>query len=456
MTDTAALLADAARRASSYLESLHGRAVTPSPAAVAALPQLDVPLPAAGSDPAETLAELDRRISPATMAMAGPRFFGFVIGGALPATLAASVLATAWDQCSSKWAVTPGTAAVERVALRWVLEALGLPRESGGGFVTGATTATFTALAAARHSVLARQGWDVEARGLVGAPADPGRGRGRGPCERAEGAGHAGPRARPGVPRPGRRPGPDAARGAPRARWARHRLLAGRQREHRRLRSGRARDHARAPGRARGCTSTARSGSGPRPRPRRAHLVAGLERADSWATDAHKWLNVPYDSGLVLVRDEAALRAAMGTFAAYLPESGVRDPADATPELSRRARGVEVWAALRTLGAVRARRPRRALLRPRAALRRRPGGRRSPRAQRGGPEPGAGLVRRRGADAARHRGRPAGRHLLVRRHGVAGPRRHAHQRLELGDDRGRRGALAWPPCCAPRALERGS
>ncbi len=171
MTGTAALLADAARRASSYLDSLRERAVGASPASVAALAALDVPLPARPSNPAEILAELDRLVSPATMAMAGPRFFGFVIGGALPATVAAAVLATAWDQNSAKWAVTPGTAAVERVALRWVLEALGLPRDAAGGFVTGATTANFTALAAARHAVLARRGWDVEARGLVGSPA---------------------------------------------------------------------------------------------------------------------------------------------------------------------------------------------------------------------------------------------------------------------------------------------
>ena len=166
----AALLADAARRASGYLDGLDGRPVAASPDAVAALGALDQPFPEGPTDPAAVLEELDRRVSPATMAMAGPRFFGFVIGGALPATVAANVLATAWDQNSARWAVTPGTAAVERVALRWTLEALGLPPEADGGFVTGATVANFTALAAARHAVLARAGWDVEGRGLFGAP----------------------------------------------------------------------------------------------------------------------------------------------------------------------------------------------------------------------------------------------------------------------------------------------
>ena len=151
-SSTAALLADAARRAAAYLDGLDRRPVAPSPEAIAALGQLDRPLPEGPADPAAVLEELDQRVSPATMAMAGPRFFGFVIGGALPSTVAANVLATAWDQNSARWAVTPGTAAIERVALRWTLEALGLPAEAGGGFVTGATVANFTALAAARRT----------------------------------------------------------------------------------------------------------------------------------------------------------------------------------------------------------------------------------------------------------------------------------------------------------------
>ena len=346
---TAALLADAARRAAAYLEGLSDRPVAPSPDAVAALSALEVPLPEVPSDPAAALEELDRWISPATMAMAGPRFFGFVIGGSLPVALAANVLATAWDQNSAKWAVTPGTAALERVALRWTLEALGLPRDAGGGFVTGATVANFTALAAARHAVLARAGWDVEARGLFGAPsitvvvgaeahvsvlkalAMLGLGRERVVTVPVDGQGRLRPDALPPLHGPT--------------------IVC--------LQAGNVNTGAFDPvppvlARARAAGAWVHVdgafGLWALAAPGRAHLGAGLAEADSWATDAHKWLNVPYDSGLAIVRDEAALRAAMTVSAAYLPDAGARDPADFTPELSRRARGVEVWAALRTLG----------------------------------------------------------------------------------------------------------
>ena len=348
-SSTSALLVDVARRAAAYLEGLAARPVAPSAEAVAALSALDVPLPEGPSDPASALEELDRWISPATMAMAGPRFFGFVIGGSLPAALAASVLATAWDQNSAKWAVTPGTAAIERVALRWTLEALGLPRDAGGGFVTGATVANFTALAAARHAVLARAGWDVEARGLFGAPpvtvlvgaeahvsvlkalAMLGLGRERVVTVAVDGQGRLRPDALPPLRGPT--------------------IVC--------LQAGNVNTGAFDPvppvlarARATGAWVHVDGAFGlwALAAPGRAHLGAGLAEADSWATDAHKWLNVPYDSGLAIVRDEAALRAAMGVSAAYLPDAGARDPADFTPELSRRARGVEVWAALRTLG----------------------------------------------------------------------------------------------------------
>jgi glutamate/tyrosine decarboxylase-like PLP-dependent enzyme len=346
---TAALLADAARRAAAYLDGLGDRQVAPSAGAVDALAALEAPLPDGPSPGAAILEELDRRISPATMAMAGPRYFGFVIGGALPVTVAANVLATAWDQNSAKWAVTPGTAALERVALRWTLEALGLPRGAGGGFVTGATVANFTALAAARHALLARAGWDVEARGLFGAPpitvvvgaeahvsvlkalAMLGLGRERVVAVPVDGQGRLRPEALPPLG------GPTIVC-----------LQAGN------VNTGAFDPAVPVIARAREAGAWVHVdgafGLWAAAAPGRAHLTAGLADADSWATDAHKWLNVPYDSGLALVRDEAALRAAMGIAAAYLPEAGVRDPADCTPELSRRARGVEVWAALRALG----------------------------------------------------------------------------------------------------------
>ena len=152
------LLADTAVRARQYLSGLPDRAVSPSATAVAKLAELDTPVPEQGEAPAGVLARLDQLLSPATMAMAGPRFFGFVIGGSLPAALAANWLATAWDQNTGLHAVTPGTSQIERIALAWLLELLDLPRDAAGAFVTGATVANLTALAAARHRVLARAG----------------------------------------------------------------------------------------------------------------------------------------------------------------------------------------------------------------------------------------------------------------------------------------------------------
>jgi len=347
--DLDTLLEDAAARAARYLDELPRRAVAPSPAAVERLAALDVPLPEGPGDARAMLAELDEVVSPATMATAGPRFFGFVIGGALPATLAASVLAAAWDQNSARSDVTPGTAAVEGVALRWVLEALRLPAGAAGGFVTGATVANFTALAAARHAALAAAGWDVEVRGLFGAPeltvivgdeahvsvfkalAMLGLGRERVVVVPVDAQGRMRADALP-------RLGPRT-------------ILC--------LQAGNVNTGAFDPApelipRAREAGAWVHVdgafGLWARASPALASLAAGLEDADSWATDAHKWLNVPYDSGLALVRDGGALRAAMGMTAAYLPQGTRRDPADFTPELSRRARGVEVWAALRALG----------------------------------------------------------------------------------------------------------
>ena len=347
--DLDTLLEDAAARAARYLDELPRRAVAPSPAAVERLAALDVPLPEGPGDARALLAELDEVVSPATMATAGPRFFGFVIGGALPATLAASVLAAAWDQNSARSDVTPGTAAVEGVALRWVLEALRLPAGAAGGFVTGATVANFTALAAARHAALAAAGWDVEVRGLFGAPeltvivgdeahvsvfkalAMLGLGRERVVVVPVDAQGRMRADALP-------RLGPRT-------------ILC--------LQAGNVNTGAFDPApelipRAREAGAWVHVdgafGLWARASPALASLAAGLEDADSWATDAHKWLNVPYDSGLALVRDGGALRAAMGMTAAYLPQGTRRDPADFTPELSRRARGVEVWAALRALG----------------------------------------------------------------------------------------------------------
>lgn len=344
------LLDDSAKRAIAYLNQLDGRNVAPSPDAIAALAALDEPLPDNSSNPETVLQMLDEMGSPATMAMAGPRFFGFVIGGSLPVALAANWLAAAWDQNAAFYNVTPTVAVLERVALQWLIQLFGLPPNSAGSFVTGTTVAHATALAAARHAVLARAGWNVEADGLFGAPpvtvvvgdeAHPtlfkalgilGFGRRRVVRVPVDGQGRMRPDALP------RLDGPAIicaqAGNVNTGAFDPFPAIIEKARE--------AGAWVHVDG-AFGLWAAAV--------PSLMHLAQGIGDADSWATDAHKWLNVPYDSGLAFVRDADALRAAMAVTAEYLPAANVqRNPADYTPELSRRARGVEVWAALRALG----------------------------------------------------------------------------------------------------------
>ena len=346
------LLAMAAERASRYHETLDARSVAPAPEAVARLADLGGPLPDAPQPPGETVALLDEIGSPATVATTGGRYFGFVTGSALPVTVAANWLAGAWDQNAALTVMSPVATELERVALGWLLDVLSLPAESGVAFVTGATMANFTALAAARHAVLRRVGWDVEEDGLFGAP----------PITVVVGA---------------------------EAHTTLHKALAllglGRSRvvtvpvdSQGRMRGDALPDPATISGPAIVCIQAGNVNTGafdpaseilPWAReigawvhvdgafglwaaaaPARAHLMAGFADADSWATDAHKYLNTPYDSGLAFVRDPDALRSAMVATAAYLLTSDQRDPMHYTPESSRRARGVEIWAALRTLG----------------------------------------------------------------------------------------------------------
>ncbi len=345
-----ALLDEAARAARHYLDSLDSRSVVPDASAIEALRKLEEPLPQQCGDPAETIALLHQIVSPATMAMAGARFFGFVIGGSLPVTLAANWLASAWDQNAALYEVTPGVAHLEEITLRWLIELLGLPLGTAAGYVTGATTANFTALAAARHAVLAQAGWNVEADGLFGAPpitvvageeAHPtllkslgmlGLGRNRVQRVPADAQGRMRADALPRLNGPA--------------------ILC--------VQAGNVNTGAFDPfeplidaAHARGAWVHVDGAFGlwAKAAPSLAHLARGLEQADSWATDAHKWLNVPYDSGLAFCRDAHAMSAAMAITAEYLPSASPhRNPADFTPELSRRARGVEVWAALRSLG----------------------------------------------------------------------------------------------------------
>jgi glutamate/tyrosine decarboxylase-like PLP-dependent enzyme len=350
LSESRQLVEDAARRAARYLEGVGDRPVRADRAAVEALREaLAGPLPERGIDPARVLADLDALGSPATVATAGRRYFGFVTGGALPVTVAAASLAAAWDQNAFSAASSEAGALYDAAALRWLADLLGLPAASGGALVTGATTANLAALAAARHALLAKQGWDVEARGLFGAP----------PFDVFVGEEvHASvlkALALLGLGRERVRRLPADAQG--RIRADRLPTIAGPAIVC--AQAGNVNSGASDPFAALREWSDASGawlhvdgafGLFAAAAPPLRELVHGVERADSWAADAHKWLNVPYDSGFVFVRDAAALRGAMASEAAYLVAGALREPFHYGPELSRRARGVEVLAALRSLG----------------------------------------------------------------------------------------------------------
>ncbi len=328
---------------------ISGRPVAPRPPDTARLRELGGDLPDKPSDPASIIEMLDRIGSPATVASAGPRYFGFVTGGSHPAALAANWLAGAWDQNAGLSIMSPVAAALEEIALAWTRELFGLPQTSGAGFVTGATMANFTCLAAARHAVLQRAGWNVEDQGLFGAPAIHivvgdevhvsalkalamlGFGRLRVARVPADGQGRMVAEQLPPL---------DA------------RTIVC-------IQAGNVNTGAFDPAgaicaRARDAGAWVHVdgafGLWAAAAPERAWLMKGFADADSWAVDCHKWLNVPYDSGLAFVRDPEQMRAAMTMAAAYLQTTGEREPAFYTPEASRRARGVEIWATLRTLG----------------------------------------------------------------------------------------------------------
>jgi len=339
------------RAADGYLAAAHGRSVVPSPEGLAALSQLDGPLPEAGHDPSDTIALLDRLGSPATVASTGGRFFGLVVGGSLPAALGARVLASAWDQVVFNEATSPVGVRLERIASAWLLDLLGLPRAASVGFVSGATMANVTCLAAARQHLLARAGWDVNTSGLWGAPrlrviagaelhvtvrkALALLGMGTAtietvPCD-ANGAMIV-----------DAMPDPDG----------RTIVLA---------QAGNVNSGASDPigaiaerANAVGAWTHVDGAFGlwAAANPRTRDQLAGFEAASSWVVDGHKWLNTPYDCGIAICRFPEALHEAMRTQAPYL-EAGEADavaPKDMVPDFSRSARGAEVWAALHSLG----------------------------------------------------------------------------------------------------------
>lgn len=347
--DTAALLNDAARRSIRYAEAAGRRSVTPDSQSIARLSELGGPLPDGPADPTSVLALLDDIGSHATVASTGGRYFGFVTGGSLPATLAANWLAGAWDQNAGPSVCSPTATALEEISVEWVRQALELPPGTGGGLVTGATMANFCGLAAARHALLHAQGWDVQNDGLFGAPpltlvvGDEvhaallkalsllGLGCNRVVRVPTDGQGRMRANALPPL-------NPST-------------ILC--------IQAGNVNTGAFDP--ARPICEAARAagawvhvdgafGLWARAAPRRAALADGLDLAHSWATDGHKWLNVPYDCGIVLVREPVHLESAMSAGGAYLAQGAERHPYRRTPEMSRRARGVEVWAALRSLG----------------------------------------------------------------------------------------------------------
>lgn len=343
------LLNDAARRASKYLETIGERRVRPAAEAVAGLPEAGGPLPEDPATPMEVLEMIDRIGSPATVATQGGRYFGFVIGGTQPAALAASWMVSAWDQNASMRVMSPASAVFEDIALEWLREGLGLPAGSAGAVVTGATMANFTGLAAARHALLERAGWDVENDGLFGAPpltvvvgdevhvsllkalGMVGLGRRRLVRVPVDGQGRMRPDALP----------PLNART----------IVC--------LQAGNVNTGAFDPA-AEICRAAGDAGAWVHVdgafglfaamSPRYRYLTAGFAGADSWAADAHKWPNARYDCGLAFVRDAGALRATMAMTAAYFPEGALREPCYYTPEMSRRARGVELWAVMRGMG----------------------------------------------------------------------------------------------------------
>lgn len=354
MRDRTAGLAAAAQHAQAFLDTLDERPVAARADASLVREALGGPVPPHGEHPTAVIDALVGGAEAGLVASAGPRYFGFVTGGALPAALSADWLVSAWDQCAAVHSLSPAAAAIEEVTSAWVLELLGLPAAATVGFVTGGQAANTTCLAAARHAVLARAGWDVESDGLIGAPPI------RVLC---------GEHAHDTIGTALRLLGLGAN--------AAIRIVADDQ--------GRMKPEALRDALAQAdmptivCAQAGNAATGAfdafepiadacathnawlhidgafglwaAAAPATRHLTRGVERADSWAVDAHKWLNVPYDAGMAIVADPAAHVAAMrlaGTY--YVLDTGQRDSTDYVPESSRRARAVPVYAAIRSLG----------------------------------------------------------------------------------------------------------
>jgi len=357
MSDRRALLRQTAELAADFLDGLPTRRVGASASHDELVTSMGGPLPGRGEAAGEVVDHLATIADPGLIASAGPRYFGFVIGGSLPSALAADWLTSAWDNNAGLYAIGPAASVAEEVAAGWLIDIFGLPAGSSVGFSTGATMASFTALAAGRHRVLERTGWNVEEDGLIGAPdiavvvgAEAhvtihvslqmlGLGRNRVFRVAADEQG---------------RMRPDALRDTLAGLRDRPVLVC--------AQSGNVNTGAFDP--LPEIVAAVRElpnawlhvdgafGLWAAAAPSLRGLAAGIADADSWTTDAHKWLNVPYDSGIAIVRDAAAHHAAMTLGAAYYVETagGERDPYNWVAESSRRARGFAIYAALRELG----------------------------------------------------------------------------------------------------------
>ncbi|MGR9426241.1 pyridoxal phosphate-dependent decarboxylase family protein [Rhizobium leguminosarum] len=341
------LMAEADRRAKNYLEGIEQRVPFPDQAARAGLTAFSEAFPDEGQDAVETLQMLDIHGSPATTASNGPRYFGFVIGAALPAAAAAERLMLAWDQCAATYDTSPVAATIEKIAGRWLLDALDLPRESAVGFGTSATACALSCLSAARRSLLSRQGWDIERGGLFGAPeirvvvSETVHITVR-KALRLLGFGSVHLVTAP-VDAYGRI---DPDRLPPLDDKTILCLQAGE------VNTGEFDPFAvliEAAAKAKAWVHVDGAfGLWARASSRRA-LTEGIEGADSWTADGHKWLNTPYDGAVAICRDAEALAQAMNSDAVYATASADAQK-NLTLEFSRRARGIPIWAALRTLG----------------------------------------------------------------------------------------------------------
>jgi glutamate/tyrosine decarboxylase-like PLP-dependent enzyme len=342
------LLEEADRRARAYVAGADTRRVFPSEEALAGLTAFAESLPSEGRPAEETLRLLDEAGSPATVASNGPNYFGFVIGATLPAAAAAERLSLAWDQCASSFINSPAADTIEKAAARMGLEALDLPRESAVLFGTSASAGSLACLTAARRALLRRQGWDFDGDGLAGAPEIKvvtsevihitvrkalrimGFGANKVISAPVDDFGRIDPERLPPLDE--------------------RTILCLQAGE---VNTGEFDPFAPLIAKARAAGAWVHVdgafGLWARAAPERRHLTEGIEAADSWTTDGHKWLNTPYDSAMAICRDRAAMAGAMNADAVYF-EASADSQKNLGIEFSRRARGVPIWAALRTLG----------------------------------------------------------------------------------------------------------